>query len=506
MMESEQSDRFGLGERGSERQIAIAGESADGSAGLERQLERLRLAISNLSDYAIIGIDQQHLISSWSDGAQQMLGWEEQEILGRPAAVFFTAEDIANGEPNREFQAAMQQQSIEEERWHVRKDGDRFWGSGTLSIMHDSSGSVHGFVKVMRDLTARKRAEEQLRDSEERFRLFVENVTDYALVQVDPERNISGWNTGAERSFGYTEDEIIGQPMTVLFTPGDVARGDPDRDFDEALTAGRAEYERWLVRKDGSRFWARWVTTPMYDEAGRLLGYAKVLHDETQRKDAQDQQRKALEEKNALLQEVHHRVKNNLQVISSLLSLQAERLNNPQTLAVLEDTQSRVAAIAAIHEQLYASKDLSSIEFSPYLQRLVRGLFGLHGARKDRITLNVEAADVVLNVQQAMPLGLIVNELVINALKHAFPQNRSGAISVSLSFARANGAGEDQVQEDLVRLKVQDNGVGLPPGKDISQVQSMGFNLVHLLVQQLHGKLEANSGSGLAVIVTFSPK
>jgi PAS domain S-box-containing protein len=358
----------------------------------------------------------------------------------------------------------------------------------------------------MRDLTTRKRAEEELRDSEERFRLFVENVTDYALVQVDPERNISGWNTGAERSFGYSEEEIIGQPMNVLFTPEDVARGDPDKDFEEALAAGRAEYERWLVRKDGSRFWARWVTTPMYDEAGRLRGYAKVLHDETQRKNAQDQQRRALEEKNALLQEVHHRVKNNLQVISSLLSLQADRLDNPQTLAVLEDTQSRVAAIAAIHEQLYASKDLSSIEFGPYLQSLVRSLFGLHGPKKDGIALNVDAANVVLNVQQAMPLGLIANELVINALKHAFPQNQSGMITVSLSYTSAGAAGGDPMQEDLVQLKIEDNGVGLPPDKDISQVQSMGFNLVNLLVQQLHGKLEISGGPGLSVTVTFAPK
>jgi PAS domain S-box-containing protein len=474
-------------------------------AELEREVERLRLVTSNLSDYAVIGIDQKHLISSWSDGAQRMLGWDEEEILSQPAGIFFTPEDAENGEPDREMEAAMREQSIEEERWHVRKDGSRFWGSGTLSVMRGSSGAVHGFVKVMRDRTARKKAEEGLLDSEERFRLFVENVTDYALVQVDPERKISGWNTGAQRSFGYSEQEIMGQPMAMLFTPEDAAKGDPDKDFEQALATGSSEYERWLVRKDGTRFWARWVTTPMYDDVGRLRGYAKVLRDETQRKEAQERLRAALEEKNALLQEVHHRVKNNLQVISSLLSLQADRLDNPQMLAVLEDTQSRVAAIAAIHEQLYASKDLSSIEFGPYLRTLVRGLFGLHGARKDRIALRLDAEDVVLNVQQAMPLGLIINELVINALKHAFPQDRSGVIAVSLGHTFANAAAEDPTQVDLVQLKVEDNGVGLAPDKDISQTQSMGFNLVNLLVQQLHGKLEVSRGPGFSVIVTFSP-
>ena len=506
MKESEwQPDKFAAEPTQSQDRLPGFPAAVAGSE-LEREVDRLGLALSSLRDYAVIGIDRSSTITSWNEGARQMLRWEEREIAGQPFDILFTPEDIAKGESRRELDAALWEQSIEEERWHIRKDGSRFWGSGTLSAMRDSSGTVHGFVKIMRDLTTRKKAEEELRDSEERFRLFVENVTDYALVQVDPDRNISGWNTGAERSFGYSGDEIIGQPMNMLFTREDVARGDPDRDFDQALAVGRAEYERWLVRKDGSRFWARWVTTPMYDEDGRLRGYAKVLHDETQRKDAQDQQRRALEEKNALLQEVHHRVKNNLQVISSLLSLQADRLDNPQTLAVLEDTQSRVAAIAAIHEQLYASKDLSSIEFGPYLQSLVRGLFGFHGAKKDRIDLKIEAADVVLNVQQAMPLGLIVNELVINALKHAFPQNRSGVIAVSLSYTPASPACGSPVQNDLVRLSVQDNGVGLAPDKDISQVQSMGFNLVNLLVQQLHGELEISRGPGLSISVSFSPK
>jgi PAS domain S-box-containing protein len=496
------SEGFATGEN-ENLKIAISADGSVAGAELERELERLKLLISNLRDHAVIEIDQNQSICGWNEGAQQMLGWNEQEIAGQPAGIFFTPEDIQNGEPGSGFAAAMRDQSIEEERWHVRKDGSRFWGSGTLSAICDGSGSVRGFVKVMRDVTARKGAEEQLRDSEERFRLFVENVTDYALIQVDVDQNISGWNTGAGRCFGYTEEEIVGQPMKMLFTLEDVEKGDPEKDFEQALAEGRSEYERWLVRKDGTRFWARWVTTPMYDEVGRLRGYAKVLHDETQRKYAQDQQRAALQEKNALVQEVHHRVKNNLQVISSLLSLQADRLESPQMLAVLEDTQSRVAAIAAIHEQLYASKDLSSIEFGPYLRTLVRNLFGFHTVNKERIAVAVDAGDVVLNVDQAIPLGLIVNELVINALKHAFPQNRSGNIAVSMTYTPA---GEDPVHEEMVRLRVEDNGVGLAPGIDISQVQSMGFNLVNLLVEQLHGTLEAGRGPGLAVTVSFSPR
>jgi len=224
-------------ERGSEdptsRMEELPGSIA--SAEPDGRVQHLKLLLSNLRDYAVIGIDQNHLICSWNEGAEQLLGWHEQEVAGQPAEIFFTPEDVQNGEPEREMRAAMHGQSIDEERWHVRKDGSRFWGSGTLRAMRDKSGDARGFVKVMRDLTAHKRAEQQLRDSEERFRLFVENVTDYALVQVDPDYNISGWNTGAERSFGYTEEEIVGQAMRVLFTPEDAEKGDPEKDFQEAV-------------------------------------------------------------------------------------------------------------------------------------------------------------------------------------------------------------------------------------------------------------------------------
>jgi PAS domain S-box-containing protein len=145
----------------------------------------------------------------------------------------------------------------------------------------DESGQLQGYAKVMRDLTARREAEEQLRESEERFRLFVENVSDYALIPVDEHGNVSGWNVGAERRFGYKDSEILGSPVTQFFTPEDNAVLESERDLGLALTDGRAEYERYMVRKDGTRFWARWMTTPMRDSQGHLRGFAKLLRDET---------------------------------------------------------------------------------------------------------------------------------------------------------------------------------------------------------------------------------
>jgi PAS domain S-box-containing protein len=502
---------------GSQSGEAPRGASGDGGYSLTRpdrpreelaqELENLQLIMSNIRDFAIIGIDSESRIRSWNIGAEHLLGWKGNEIHGQPMRVILTPEAIARGDAEQEMEAARRDGSSEEEGWHLRRDGSRFWGSGRLHVIRDAYGKVSGFVKIMRDLTARREAEEQRRRSEEQFRLFVENVTDYALIQVDPETRISAWNAGAERIFQYQEQEVIGQRLEILFTAEDATRGDPQKDLDEAAAHGRSEYGRWLIRKDGSRFWARWVTTPIYDESGQILAFAKVLHDETQRKQTEEQLREAVKEKNALIQEVHHRIKNNLQVINSLISLQADRVDRSM-LSILEDTQNRVAAIGAIHEQLYASQDLSNINFGSYLEDLVKGLFSFYGVRGNHIDLQIHSDEIVLDVHQAIPLGLIANELVTNSLKHAFPQNRPGVVEVSFTYVPQEGSGDSEstLDEGSARLRVSDNGIGLPSGVDIDGARSMGLHLVHLLAGQLGGRLEAEPGPGTRLALTFPLK
>jgi PAS domain S-box-containing protein len=459
-----------------------------------------------ISDHALVALDQKGRVIRWNRGAERLMGWRAEEIVGQSLEFFYTPGDVAEGVPQSELKQAARQGHVKEERWHLRRDGSRFWGSGSLSAVRNQAGDLLGFTKIMRDLTLWREAQEELRDSEERLRLFLENVTDYALLQVDITGRISRWNTGAENTFGYTEKEVLNAPMRLLYLPEDAARGDAERDLASAEERGRFEDARWLVRKDGSRLFARWVTTPIRDEAGQLRGYAKVLRDETERRRTEQQIQSSLAEKQALLQEIHHRVKNNLQVITSLLSIQAARLENAEVTAVLADTGNRVRAIAALHETLYSSENLADIEFGSYAQQLVRGLVGFYGIDEKRLSVTVDTAHLVVDIGQAIPLSLILNELVTNCFKHAFPDNRSGKVVVELAYVPNAASVEEKSDAGYGKLVVQDDGIGLPPGLNWTETPSMGWHLVNLLVRQLQGQIEVAGPPGLSVAIQFPLK
>jgi PAS domain S-box-containing protein len=249
-----------------------------------------RLLVDSVLDYAIFALDPTGRILSWNTGAQRLKGYHPEEIIGKHFSIFYPPEDVARGKTTIELEIATRDGRVEDEGWRVRKDGSRFWANVVITALRDSSGTLVGFAKVTRDLTERRSSEEALRLSEERFRTLVQGVKDYAIFMLDPQGRVASWNEGAQRIKGYTAGEIIGRHFSAFYPAADVAAGKTKMELEVAVREGKYEEEGWRVRKDGSCFWASVLITALRDSDGRLVGFAKVTRDLTERKAAQERE------------------------------------------------------------------------------------------------------------------------------------------------------------------------------------------------------------------------
>ena len=257
--------------------------------------EELALLIDAVQDYALFLLSPEGKILSWNTGAERVMGYEEEEVIGKHFSIFYGPEDIAGAKPSLELETAASVGRVEDEGWRVRKDRTRFWANTVITVLRNDDGSVRGFAKVTRDVTARRDAEESLRQSTEIFQLLVSSVRDYAIFMLDPQGNIATWNKGAQRIKGYTPQEIIGRHFSTFYPEEDVRNGKPAWELDVAREEGSVEDEGWRIRKDGSRFWANVVITAVYDANRTLRGFAKVTRDLTERRAVEEQLRQNAE-------------------------------------------------------------------------------------------------------------------------------------------------------------------------------------------------------------------
>ena len=246
--------------------------------------ERFRILVEGVKDYAIFMLDPQGRVATWNIGAQLIKGYRADEIIGKHFSQFYPPEALERDFPAHELRVASAEGRFEDEGWRVRKDGARFWANVVITALRANNGTLLGFAKVTRDLTQRREHEEMVRQSEERFRLLVEGVTDYAIFMLDVNGHVATWNSGAARIKGFSAEDIIGQHFRNFYPEEAKESGWPEHELRVAAAEGRFIDEGWRIRKDGSRFWAHVTITALRDETGRLRGFAKLTRDLTERK------------------------------------------------------------------------------------------------------------------------------------------------------------------------------------------------------------------------------
>lgn len=321
------------------------------------------------------------------------------------------------------------------------------------------------------------------------------DLADDAIISIDSEQHIVLFNRGAERIFGYRSQKMLGQPLDVLL-PERLAslHRQHVQEFGASLETARRMGERREImgrRRDGREFPAE-ASISKVDVDGRTM-FTVILRDVSERSAADERIRASLREKEALLREIHHRVKNNLQVVSSLLGLQSRGVADPQTRRMFEESQNRIHSMALLHESLYESGDLSQVDFPAYIRQLVAHLLRSYGVGGERIQLDTDLDDLRLTLDAAVPCGLVINELVSNSLKYAFPGGRAGRIHIELKG----------LSDGRAKLVVADDGVGLPVGIDLEKTRSLGLRLVRTLAQQLGAKVEVKPAPGTTLELTF---
>ena len=415
-----------------------------------------------------------------------MLGYSQEELVNLSFLDITHPDDVSLSEECVFALLAGKQDTWDMQKRYLAKDGRVVWTRVVTLLLRNAQGQPIRFLTHVLDITDRKSAENALRESELRFRLALRNAPVAVAAQNRDLKYIWAYNQRTSR-----QEEIIGHYDRDLFATEEAAHltSIKQRVLNENI---EIREQMWFNRPSGRNFLdACWV--PVHDESGQVVGVASATVDLTPIKLAQEALKASLVEKEVLLKEIHHRVKNNMQVISSLVDLQADAVQDPAMRAIFKDVNYRVRSMAMVHEKLYQSADLARVEFADYTQSLLGYLWRAQGPAATGIQLKLGLKPVFLSVTAAVPCGLILNELFTNALKHAFQGRSTGRVFVSLF---------EDVQKK-VYLSVCDDGIGLPLDLDWEHSRSLGLRIVKMLARQLHGVVEVVREKGTQFTILF---
>ncbi|MGH8853353.1 MAG: PAS domain S-box protein [Telluria sp.] len=485
--------------------------------------QRFQYLIAGISDYAIYMLDPSGHVTSWNAGAQRFKGYLPHEILNSHFSRFYTPEDQETGLPARALAQALEHGKYEAEGWRMRKDGTRFWAHVVIDPIYDEDHHLLGYAKITRDVTQRKLAEDALRESEQRFRLLVQGVTDYAIYMLSPEGVVSNWNVGAERIKGYTRDEIVGSHFSRFYTEEDRASGLPKRALGTAASEGRYEAEGWRVRKDGTRFWAHVIIDAIGDD-GELIGFAKITRDLTEKKQAAEAleqaqlalfQSQKMESIGQLTGGVAHDFNNLLSVLASGIEVLTMTRQGSDT-KTLDSMRRAIDRGATLTQQLLAFARQQPLQpETRSINRLISGFESVlrragHSGMVFELNLDPQVGSAV--VDGARFESALLN-LVVNA-RDAMPEGGRLALETAPVDLR-EGEVTGLAPGSYVCISVTDTGAGMTPEtaqrafepffttKETGKGTGLGLSQVYGFIKQSGGEVIIHStlGEGTTVAI-----
>ena len=460
----------------------MLGSLQESNSNLEKSEERYR-TIFESTGTAMVIIENGMAINLVNDEFEKMTGFLKGEIENKKNLLDFVVKDhLDKIKKHHNFREFKEKNTFNNYEMQLKtKNGDIKDLFATFGFIPETKQALISFI----DVTDRKKAQEDLKRHAALLDISYEAIFSWSF-----EEGILSWNQGAERLYGYTKEEAIGKISHELLK---TKHPQELNDFLEKLD----KYDMWTgelihTTKNGDKLIIESRQQLIQDSHSNKI-VIETNRDITERKKSEDKIRASLKEKEVLLREIHHRVKNNLQIISTLLQLQSEEITHPKTLENYRESENRIQSIALIHEKMYQSRDISSIDFTGYIKSLINDLMYSYDAGSRNIKSVIDTDNFLFSIETVQPLGLIINEIISNSLKYAFKNRYKGTILIKL----------EKIGSGIFKLTVSDNGIGFPENIDFKNTSSLGLQLVNELVKQLDGDIELNIDNGTEFVIVF---